>query len=199
MGIIKWVSALSSVASIVSLAFVSEISHCLRIVIGIVGIACFIALIVAIHKENQVNERICKSDEDIKKAMLDLIKVQGKICIVSRDLSWVDETVLKAIIAKRDSMLIFVQRENDTTRTLSRAGVSVKYYGQYNFEPKTRFTAIRYNRDNAQIAIADTQSTIRKRGKFKHTIYETSTSKQDKWINSLALDMISLFNAVCKE
>ena len=169
--------------------------------IGIAGIGSLIYLFFKDKKENEVNERVCQSDEEVKKAMIELIRTQGKVCIVSRDLSWVDEEVAAYISAKANSILIFVEKETVLTQKLKVAGANIKFYGHLGYEPKTRFTIVRYNSVNPQVAIADTQNSIRKKGKFKHTIYQTVSngSKQDKWINSLALDMMDLYNLVCED
>lgn len=130
--------------------------------------------------------------------MKELIKSQGKVCIMSRDLSWVDRDIEKCILEKKNSIKFFVENEIALTKRLQANGVQVKYYGHLGFEPKTRFTVIRYNRANPQVAIANTQNSIRKKHKYKHVIYETSDSacKQDKWINSLAVDMVTLCDIV---
>jgi len=193
--------SIANAASIASLAFTSTIPIPFRIIIGFIGIACLAYLLYIEFKENTLNERICTSEEEIKTAMKEIIKTQGKICVVSRDLTWVDNEVAACISAKKSSIIIFAEKENPTTQKLKAEGIKIKFYGHLGFEPKTRFTIIRYNSINPQVAIADTQHSIRKKKKFKHTIYETVSngSKQDKWINSLALDMMNLFNVVCED
>ena len=120
---------------------------------------------------------------------------------MSRDLSWVTPEITACLETKKGSTLIFAQSENEITQLLTNRGIKVKYYGALNFEPKTRFTIIRYNKNDPQVAIANIQNSIRKKNKFKHIIYQTSAggSPHDEWINSLAVDMVHLCNAVCKE
>jgi len=197
----RYILSFANVASILGLAFATQIPIGGRVVIGIAGIGSLIYLFFKDKKENEVNERVCQSDEEVKKAMIELIRTQGKVCIVSRDLSWVDEEVAAYISAKANSILIFVEKETVLTQKLKVAGANIKFYGHLGYEPKTRFTIVRYNSVNPQVAIADTQNSIRKKGKFKHTIYQTVSngSKQDKWINSLALDMMDLYNLVCED
>ena len=102
---------------------------------------------------------------------------------------------------KKDNVLIFAQSQNAITSSLVSRGIKVKYYADLGFEPKTRFTIIRYNKNNPQVAIANMENNIRKKNKFKHIIYQTSPNgtRQDEWINSLAIDMVQLCNIVCKE
>lgn len=124
--------------------------------------------------------------------------MQGKICIMSRDLSWVDCEVRACIVSKAPNVLIFLEKETNLTNELRDNGVEIMCYGMWNFEPKTRFTIIRYNTNNPQVAIANTQNSIRKKGKIRHTIYQTQRNNgTDEWINSLAIDMIQLCKSVC--
>lgn len=187
--------------SIISLAFSEQMEDWLRYLIFIVGLVCFTLLLIDEIKSNTRNERICKSDEAIEDAMKEIINSHGQICIMSRDLSWVTPEISACLEAKKDSVLIFAQSENKKTKTLASRGVKVKYYGKLGFEPKTRFTIIRYNKNDPQVAIANMQNSIRKKKQFKHVIYQTSASgnTQDEWINSLAVDMVKLCDAACKE
>ena len=187
--------------SIISLAFSEQMEDWLRYLIFIVGLVCFTLLLIDEIKSNTRNERICKSDEAIEEAMKEIINSHGQICIMSRDLSWVTPEISACLEAKKDSVLIFAQSENKKTKTLASRGVKVKYYGKLGFEPKTRFTIIRYNKNDPQVAIANMQNSIRKKKQFKHVIYQTSASgnTQDEWINSLAVDMVKLCDAACKE
>ena len=171
----------------------------LAVVFLIFSIVVDIFLVIYyVHKEDNINQLICQSDDEIKDAMKKIIKMQGKICVMSRDLSWVDCEVKACILAKANSILIFAEKETELTKELQNGGVEMKYYGNWNFEPKTRFTVIRYNKNNPQVAIANTQYSIRKKGKVHHTIYQTQNNNgTDEWINSLALDMIALCKSVC--
>ena len=153
-----------------------------------------------VSKTDEVNELICQSDEEIKDAMKALIKMQGKICIMSRDLSWVDCEIEAILISKSQNILIFAEKETQLTKKLQSNGVEIRYYGYLGFEPKTRFTVIRYNGNNPQVAIANTQNSIRKKSKICHAIYQTKKNNgTDEWINSLAIDMISLCRSVCRD
>lgn len=177
----------------------SSVSFIFAVIMMILFIVIDISLVIYyVHKEDNINQLICQSDDEIKEAMKKIIKMQGKICVMSRDLSWVDCEVKSCILAKANSVLIFAEKESELTKELQNGGVEMKYYGNWNFEPKTRFTAIRYNKNNPQVAIANTQNSIRKKGKVHHTIYQTQNNGgTDEWINSLALDMIDLCKSVC--
>lgn len=195
------ITAAGTALSIIGLAFSAIMPIWLIIVIVLIGLGCFAFLLYDEIKSNTCNERICKSKEDIEIAMKDIINSEGNICIMSRDLSWITHEVAACLVAKKDSVLIFAQSENATTKELTDKGIDVKYYGNWNFNPKTRFTIIRYNKNDPQVAIANMQNSIRKKNTFRHTIYQTGTrgNSQDEWINSLAIDLISLCSAVCED
>ena len=191
-------TAAASAASIISLAFVSFIPMIGRIFLVVIGVFCLCFLTYDSIKNNRINETVCRSDEEIKQVMRQLIQTDGQTCIMSRNLTWVDDELEKEIYKKKDDLLIFVSRKSELTERLKAHEVRVKYYGKTGFVPKTRFTVLRYTRNNPQVAIANTQDTVRRGAALTHTIYETSDegSRHDRWINSLALDMIRLCESV---
>lgn len=197
----KIIAALANAASIIGLATFSKNSWGVTIGIVVFAFVCLGYLIYDAYKNSLVNERICENEGEIEQAMRELIKAQGKVCIMSRDLSWVSPEIMGCLEHKHDSVTIFAQEENEITKKLCEKQVTIKYYGEYGFEPKTRFTVIRYNTARPQVAIANMEHSIRKEKKFRHVIYETTArgSQQDGWINSLAVDMVNLCNLVCKE
>lgn len=194
------ITAAGTTISILSPAYSGFVPKWLIPMSVAIGLICFAYLVYDEIKSNAKNECVCRSERDIERAMMGIIKSQGKICIMSRDLSWVTPQISACLEAKRDNTLIFAQSENETTRTLASRGVNVKYYGELDFEPNTRFTIIRYNKNDAQVAIANVENSVRRNTRFKHVIYQTSArgSTQDEWINSLARDMVNLCNVVCK-
>lgn len=202
--IVNIISAIGTVASILSLAFIPELLLLpwIKYFLIIVGMLCLAVLLFGIYKEKknmQINEIICTNDDQIKEEMQNLIKMQGKICIMSRDLTWVDEKITKCIINKKNSILIFAEHETDLTKKLEKAGVDIRYYGKTGFIPITRFTVVRYNKSDRQVAIANTKNILRKKNKMEHTIYmtnENTNDKRDSWLSSLAYDMISLCEKV---
>jgi len=195
------IGSLGTVASIISLAFIPNIHILIKIAIILTGIFSAATLLWGDIKANQRNEKICSSEDEVKTAMKALIKTQGKVCMMSRDLSWVDTEIEACIKEKKNSITIFVEKETELTQRLEAGGAIIRYYGSLHFEPKTRFTVIGYNRESPQVAIANTRYSIRKPGRFKHIIYETSGNNcvQDRWLTSLAVDMITLCNQVLKE
>lgn len=198
------ISAIGTAASILSLAFISELLPEIKYFLIIVGMLCLALLLFSIYKEKknvQTNEIICTNNDQIKEEMKNLIKMQGRICIMSRDLTWVDDRIRKCIIEKKSSILIFAEHKTDLTNKLEEIGVDIRYYGKTGFIPNTRFTVIRYNKSDRQVAIANTKNTLRKKNRMEHTIYmtnENTNDKRDSWITSLAYDMISLCEKVAE-
>lgn len=194
------ICSLGTFASIISLALTTQLSLTLRILIGIVGVGCLGFLLYYDYKRAQANERVCHTSKEIEEAMKELVQTQGKVCVISRDLSWVTPEISACIFQKKEDILIFVQKPNAITLELVKHGVKIKRYGS-RFEPQTRFTVVRYNHPNRQVAIANTLNTVRKKKKFTHTIYQTggNSCRQDAWINSLAFDMITLLDSVSEE
>ncbi len=200
--IVNMISAVGTAASILSLAFIEGLSEKIKYGFIILGIVCLVVLLFGIFQDKknmQINEIICTSDEKIKEEMKTLIKMQGKICIMSRDLTWVDDGIKKCIIEKKSSILIFAEHKTDLTKKFEEAGVDIRYYGKTGFIPNTRFTVVRYNKNDRQVAIANTKNTLRTKNKMRHTIYMTCDNPNDKrdlWLSSLAYDMISLCEKV---
>lgn len=192
--------AIGTAASIFGLAFISGAGIVWKIIFIFIGIASLIVLLIDACKKNQVNQRICTNEKEIKNAMLDIIRSQGKICIMSSSLSWVDEDIKKSIINKGRRITIFAKEENDVTVALKNAGINILYYG-CKFSPQTRFTIIGYDRDVSQVAVANPKHSVRKTKKLHHVIYETSPNgiPQDQWITSLAKDLMKLCELHCEE
>ena len=191
----KLICALSTGASIISLMAMPGIPLWAHILLGLLGVISFGYLVWDDIYNSKRNEKVYYNDAEVREAMKGIIKCQGKICIMSRALSWVDDDVIRIMTKKKNSILIFAQEPNDITNKLKENGIQVRFYGSYGFVPKTRFTVIRYDRNNPQVAIANGEHNIKKQNGYKHVIYETLPGKENKhdaWINSLAADMISL-------
>ncbi len=186
------ISALGIAVSIISLAF--SLPSWGKVVFVIVGIFSLLYLIYIDIIKSQENTIVCHNEDEIKKQMSNLINAQGSICIMSRDLSWVTPEIETLIIDKRDNMLIFAQHSTELTKRMSNNGVSIYLYGNIGFEPKTRFTIIRFNQDQPQVAISKPSSKLKGRHTYTHKIYQTASRNNDKdaWIISLSLDLMRL-------
>ncbi len=194
----RYVTTLAMLASIVALALIKEVPLVIGIGLIIVGVIGTADQFVEDYRKNHENIKICKNQAEIESEMKELVKAQGKICIMSRDLSWVNPEIKEQLIKKNKNVRIFAQEKSPLTEELITGGVEVYYYGGLQFEPKTRFTIIRYNRPDHQVAIAETSSAL-KRKWFEHKIYETKNeSLQDRFICSLSLDLMEMCRLACK-
>ena len=104
----RWILSISSAASILGLALGPGLPTWVRIIITVFGIVCLVFLIISEIKADRINEITCQSEDEIRSAMIKIIKSQGKVCIMSRDLSWVNPEVSDCLKKKKDNLLIFV-------------------------------------------------------------------------------------------
>lgn len=191
------VSAIGVFCSIISLLTFTETPIWVKIIIVVVAIICLLVLLVLGIKSNMKNNIICDSEDKIKAEMKKMLQEQGKIVVMSRSLGWVDDEILVATGRKKDRLIVYAEKENDITKKLKDQGVIVRLYGRTGFIPKTRYTIIRYGRNDAQVNVAKTQSRIRLH-RFKHIIHQTSSTEEcDDYVVSLAIDMVNLMEKVC--
>ena len=194
----RYIETIAMLASIIALALIKELPLFVRIVVLVISVLAGVNLFYEDYKKNHENTRLCRNQTEIEEAMKEIVKSQGKTCIMSRDLSWVSPEIKEIIKKKKGNVRVFAQAESDLTKELISSGVEVYYYGGFEFEPKTRFTIIRYNRLDPQVAIAETSSAVKKKW-FKHNIYETrNDSMQDRFICSLSLDLMEMCRLACK-
>ena len=101
----RWILSISSAASILGLALGPGLPTWVRIIITVFGIVCLVFLIISEIKADRINEITCQSEDEIRSAMIKIIKSQGKVCIMSRDLSWVNPEVSDCLKKKKDKGL----------------------------------------------------------------------------------------------
>lgn len=145
------VSAIGVFCSIISLLAFSKTPIWVKIIIVVVAIFCLSAMLILGIKNNMKNSIICDSEEKIKVEMKKMLQEQGKIVVMSRSLGWVDDEILVATGRKKDRLIVYAEKENDITKKLKDQGVTVRLYGRTGFIPKTRYTIIRYGRNDASI------------------------------------------------
>ena len=176
----------------------------LKTVIVLLGLGCAVYSFWREYKENKGHLVVCKNEEETKQYMKNWIQNDGKVCVMSRDLSWVDAEIEGIMYQKADNLKLFVQKETELTKRLQERHVIIYYYGKFGFEPQSRFTIIRANRPERQIAIASTTSSLAsarnwKRG-YRHQIYQTDIKGglREGWILSLAEDLTRICEAIYK-
>jgi hypothetical protein len=126
-----------------------------------------------------------KNSEDVKEAMIDIIKKDGNTIILSRNMSWAeDDEVVKALSGKSKSgdLKIYLQSNGPKVERLSNYQTSVKNYGD-DFTPTCRFTINKAGGHGESIYIAAPDTN-------EHVIYHYSD--KDGPIFHLAKDLIEL-------
>lgn len=178
-----------SIASIVSLGFYFQDGNVVKI-ICIIGIFAISYLIYDEVQQNKKNKMFsCDNDGEIKKYMYNWISTQGQVSIFSRDLSWVDDQIKILMLSKKEDLSICAAKETDLLKELRANDVNVYLYDDSIFPMVSRFTIIRSNKSDKQIAIATTQKI---HNKEKHCIYESRNNLVDNWIIGLAQDLINM-------
>lgn len=186
--IIELIGFVGSIASIVSLFWTGGQWNTAKI-----ALAVFIAVVIvtaAIGLFFNRETKICKSEQEINDFMRHWIATDGVVKVFSRDLSWVDDEMMGIIRKKGGDLYFYVQSENDTVKNIRQMNPGCKfyYYGDYGFEPDSRYTVIRANKDSRQIAVALKQQKGFK--KMRHEIYISKESAYDKKILGLAMDLM---------
>ena len=133
---------LGSIASIISLGFYCNDSSVV-IIISIFGILAIAYLIYDEIKQNQNNKMyLCNNDIEIKKYMFNWISTPGKVCIFSRDLSWVDDKIKILLFSKKEDLSICAAKETELLKELreNNANIYLLYISlvEYRFPVKNR-------------------------------------------------------------
>lgn len=187
--ILELISLIGSIASIVSLFWAGGEWNpgkiALAISIAVVAVAAAVGLIF--NRET----KICKNEKEINDFMKHWIQTDGVVKVFSRDLSWVDDDMLGIIRKKGGDLYFYVQSKNRAVEAIRQVnpGCRIYYYGDYGFEPISRYTVIHANRDTRQIAVA-----LQEKKGFKnmrHEIYISEDSAYDKKMLGLAMDLMS--------
>jgi len=181
---------LGCLSSIIALFFInySELNWWKTTII-IFGVCCAIGIIIySIIEYYREKPIVCKNDSETQEYLKDWINTDGKVTVLSRDLSWVDNNIKAIMKGKCADINIFAQKETSLTKELIASGCNVNYYGN-NFEPKSRFTVIRANKISKQIAMS---TEIKSKMRNKRIIHETKNLLYDEWLHSLSDDIINL-------
>lgn len=91
----------------------------------------------------------------VRKYMIKLVRDSSSCLIVSRDLSWVDETVEQVLAEKSQSqsLTLVVSRETELTERMKSLGATVSCYGENSISLTTRFTIVNPGTNHMKIAI----------------------------------------------
>ncbi len=127
------------------------------------------------------------------------VKIKGVVKILSRDLSWVNDEIIESFAKKGADLHLYVMSENRVVKKIREKNPYCKiyFYGEYGFEPDSRYTIIRANRDSRQIAI-----TLKEQNSYTrlhHEIYISKGNAYDKKMLGLANDLMKCMECVDQE
>lgn len=97
-----------------------------------------------------------RNSADIKKYMCRWVKSGGQTVILSRDMSWVDDTdTMSSLMTKAAAkeLTVFLKGHTGVADKLGAAGANVIDYTDLGYTPRSRFTIIDYGRDGSRVAI----------------------------------------------
>ncbi len=97
-----------------------------------------------------------RTTEAIDQYMYRWISQRGRAVIFTRDMSWASSKKIKQLLlekANRRELEICLPNSIPLTDELATAGAEVHTYPSFNEAPYSRFTIIRYGKDDARIAI----------------------------------------------
>ena len=100
--------------------------------------------------------KLYRTTKEIDKYMYDWISRRGRVLIFTRDMSWATSIEIKKLLmdkASRNELEICLPNPTPLARELAAAGAEVHTYESFKDSPYSRFTIIRYGKDDARMAI----------------------------------------------
>ncbi len=132
----------------------------------------------------------CKDHHDVERFMGAWVDTPGTVSIFSRDMTWANKDWIVAILEKKASaseLVLHLQSETTNSKRLQAAGAKVHYYGDIDYVPGSRFTMVRYGRNDACLAIGTSVDA--------HTIYKFRNGHP---LFALARDLTEVIRRVSK-
>lgn len=151
---------------------------------------CALLLILEIRNHIVNLPKQLRSSSQIQKYMHSWISNDGRVVILSRDLSWAENNAeIQSIMigkASRRELTILVENETELTKALRDAGATTIYYGSFGFVPAARFTIVDYEKIDARVAIGTRAGNI-------HNVKEHTAASSVEFY--LANDLVRLLTA----
>jgi len=135
--------------------------------------------------------RVLKTKRAIRDYMYQWINHAGAVAIFSRDLSWVDDAEIEALLeskAKNSDLTLILPKAIDLSERLARLGANTLYYPSIEYVIRSRFTVVNVGRSDTRVAIGRTEGTT-------HRIEEFSAGDHPAFY--LADDMLQLMQRFC--
>ena len=141
-----------------TLVSAGDISSALAILLGSVSQSISI-----LPKYRSRPIRILKSRRAIRDYMIEWIKNAGAVAIFSRDLSWVDDAEIGALLeakARNGDLTLILPKEVSLSEQLVSLGAKALYYPSIDDVIRSRFTLVKVGRSDTRVAIGCTEGTI---------------------------------------
>jgi hypothetical protein len=135
--------------------------------------------------------RTLKGKRAIRDYMYNWIKNAGGVAVFSRDLSWVDDAEISALLdskATSGDLTLVLPRPIALSQRLAKLGAKVLYYPSIDYTIRSRFTVVNTGRSDTRVAIGRTEGT-------RHRVEEFSAGDNPAFY--LADDMLQLMNKFC--
>ncbi|MFF3226418.1 hypothetical protein ACFYV7_26720 [Nocardia suismassiliense] len=114
-----------------------------------------IAMYFEIEDYRKSRPKRYSSDRDVRDHMYRLIDRGGSVSVLTRDLSWVDDSKMSDMLrhkAQRDELTLVMPRPIPVSEELKAAGARVIYYGDH-YTIKSRFTICNLDRVDSTVSI----------------------------------------------
>ena len=160
------------------------------VIITILSLMMLASVVFDIYDYYKAKPSCFKKEQDIKNYMYNWISTEGKVVLFSNDLSWVNSAIKELLLkkAKQHELTICLSSRIELTNELEASGASIFTYSNLNFKPNSRFTIIKENKDDRQIAIS---KSIKTKNINHHYIYEYQNGGPIP-IVTLAYDLVNL-------
>ncbi len=100
--------------------------------------------------------RFYKNTKGIDSYMYRWISQRGRVVIFTRDMSWANSKQIRDLLfekARNRELEICLPKQTPLGKELLDVGADIYTYSSFNGTPYSRFTIIRYGKDDARIAI----------------------------------------------
>lgn len=184
----------AAIASILALAFIDASWTWWRVLLVAIGILGAVFIVICeIRDYRKKKVVVCKSTDEINQYMYSWVKTPGVVNIFSRDLTWVTEEIKHHLFSRGSDISICAEKDTPLTKELASHGVKIYLYGDWGYAPQSRFTMIRANKPDKQIAIA---KSTKQNKKIRHEIYETTDNFTDEWLKTISSDLFEIVKAI---
>jgi len=183
-------SIIGSFSSLIGLVFLlrpsGQVLNLWQIGLFAVGLLLLIiAIILLIQNYLKKRPRSMPIGPKVNEYMYKWIKQGGKVAILTRDMSWVDNDKMKELLrskAHHSELCLCLPNEIALSQELKQLGAQVHTFSELNYVPESRFTIVNKDRMDAQLAVGRSHEQ-------KHLIEECSLGEHP--VFSIANDLVN--------